>query len=198
MANEKKTEFTVTDKRKFNLEGEPLSETGTEEQQPAPAPPAQPPASQPQASQPQASQPQAAPPDEHERQQQAERYQESSRNFDAQLQSVLDSQGESHRAADFEMNFEKFVASLYMTALLQLGLVHEQGGQPAADLIGARQTIDTMSIISEKTKGNLTTREEHMLNNCLYELRMAYIEVTNALTHPPVDGAPPDPSARLR
>ena len=37
-----------------------------------------------------------------------------------------------------------------------------------------------MSLISEKTKGNLTSTEENFLQNCLYELRMAYVEVTNA------------------
>ena len=77
------------------------------------------------------------------------------------------------------------MASLYMTAMLQLGLMHEQGGEPRIDLIGARQTIDTLSLLSEKTKGNLTSTEQAFLQNCLYELRMAYVEVTNALSRPP-------------
>ena len=77
------------------------------------------------------------------------------------------------------------MASLYMTAMLQLGLMREEGGQPRVDLIGARQTIDTLSLIAEKTKGNLTAAEQNFLQNCLYELRMAYVDVTNALAHPP-------------
>ncbi len=77
------------------------------------------------------------------------------------------------------------MASLYMTAMMQLGLMHEQGGQPGVDLIGARQTIDTLGMIAEKTKGNLTAKEQTFLQNCLYELRMAYVEVTNALARPP-------------
>ena len=83
------------------------------------------------------------------------------------------------------MTFERFMASLYMSAMLQLGLMHEPGSQPRVDLIGARQTIDTLSLLSEKTKGNLTSAEENFLQNCLYELRMAYVEVTNALARPP-------------
>ena len=83
------------------------------------------------------------------------------------------------------MNFERFMASLYMTAMMQLGMMHEQGGQPGVDLIGARQTIDTLGMIAEKTKGNLTPKEQGFLQNCLYELRMAYVEVTNALARPP-------------
>ena len=83
------------------------------------------------------------------------------------------------------MTFERFMASLYMTAMLQLGLMRRQGEQPPIDLIGARQTIDTLSLITEKTKGNLTRTEENFLQNSLYELRMAYVEVTNALARPP-------------
>jgi hypothetical protein len=65
--------------------------------------------------------------------------------------------------------------------------VHEQGARPQIDLIGARQTIDTIGILKEKTKGNLTSAEEAFMQNVTYELHMAYIEVTNALAH----GAPP-------
>ena len=189
MTDEKKSSFTVTDRRKFTVEGEPRPE-GQEEGQPsepevpkpsAPAAAAKPPAP---------SEPPPAGPSAQEQHDQAQRYAQSSRELDSQLQHELEAQG--RKASDFEMTFEKFIASLYMTALLQLGLVHEQGGQPAADLIGARQTIDTISLLAEKTRGNLTPREENMLNNVLYELRMAYVEVTNALAKPP---APPDAKA---
>jgi hypothetical protein len=90
-----------------------------------------------------------------------------------------------HSAKDLEITFERFLASLYMTGMLQLGLMHEQGGQPQLDLIGARQTIDTLSMLAEKTKGNLTPKEESLLQNALYELRMAYVEVTNAIAKGP-------------
>jgi hypothetical protein len=196
MPKEKEPEFTVTDRRKFTSEGEPLSETSTQQAQPEPQPAA--PTPPPAANAPAPSEPLPAGPSAQERKQQADQYQQSSRQFDSELQRELDSQGRGHKASDFEITFEKFVASLYMTALVQLGLVHEQGGQPAADLIGARQTIDTLSLIADKTRGNLTPQEDHMLSNCLYELRMAYIEVTNALTRPPSGGVPPDPGARLR
>jgi hypothetical protein len=93
-----------------------------------------------------------------------------------------------HSAKDFEITFERFLASLYMTAMLQLGLMRQQEAQPQVDIVGARQTIDTLSLISEKTKGNLTPPEENFLQNSLYELRMAYVEVTNALARPPQPG----------
>ena len=119
------------------------------------------------------------PPTASEQQAQHDAYKQSARNLDKQVELG------GHAAKDLEVNFERFLASLYMTAMLQLGLMHEQGGQPTVDLIGARQTIDTIGMLSEKTKGNLTPKEQGFLQNCLYELRMAYVEVTNALARPP-------------
>ena len=96
----------------------------------------------------------------------------------------------SFTAKDLEITFERFLASLYMTGMLQLGLMHEQGGQPQLDLIGARQTIDTISLLSDKTKGNLSSTEQNFLQNALYELRMAYVEVTNAIAKGPQQAPP--------
>jgi hypothetical protein len=119
------------------------------------------------------------PPTASEQQAQHDAYKQSSRDLDTRVELS------GHSAQELKMSFERFMASLYMTAMMQLGLMHEQGGQPGVDLIGARQTIDTLGMIAEKTKGNLTAKEQGFLQNCLYELRMAYVEVTNTLAHPP-------------
>jgi hypothetical protein len=119
------------------------------------------------------------PPSPTEQQEQHDAYKKSSRDLDAKVELS------GHSAKELEMSFERFMASLYMTAMMQLGLMHEQGGQPGVDIIGARQTIDTLGMIAEKTKGNLTPKEQGFLQNCLYELRMAYVEVTNTLARPP-------------
>src|SRR5712692_2577041 len=119
------------------------------------------------------------PPTASEQKAQHDAYKQSSRDLDTRVELS------GHSAKELEMSFERFMASRYMTAMMQLGLMHEQGGQPGVDLIGARQTIDTLGMIGEKTKGNLTPKEQGFLHNCLYELRMAYVEVTNALAHPP-------------
>jgi hypothetical protein len=118
------------------------------------------------------------PPSASEQQAQHDAYKQSSRDLDSQVELS------GHSAKELAMSFERFMASLYMTAMMQLGLMHEQGGQPGVDLIGARQTIDTLGMLAEKTKGNLTPKEQGFLQNCLYELRMAYVEVTNTLAHP--------------
>ena len=119
------------------------------------------------------------PPTSSEQQAQHDAYKQSSRDLDTRVELS------GHSAKELEISFERFLASLYMTAMMQLGLMVEQGGSPQVDLIGARQTIDTLDMLGEKTKGNLTPKEQAFIQNALYELRMAYVEVTNALAHPP-------------
>jgi len=172
MPEKKQESFTVTDRRLFTSDGEVREDISSEEVPMTAKPPAPPAEAPPESQIPPA--PSAA-----EQQQQAEAYSKSAKDLDARVELS----GQSSK--DLEMTFERFMASLYMTAMLQLGLMHEQGGQPRIDLIAARQTIDTLSLLSEKTKGNLTGTEQNFLQNCLYELRMAYVEVTNALARPP-------------
>lgn len=179
--------FTVTDRRLFNSDGELRSEAHeeTEAPKPTPAPPketAAPKAPAPVAAENPEEREMPIPPTSAEQDAQAAAYAESSKDLDKQVELS------GHSAKDFEITFERFMASLYMTAMLQLGLMRQQGGQPQVDIIGARQTIDTLSLLSEKTKGNLTAAEENFLQNSLYELRMAYVEVTNALARPPQPG----------
>ena len=174
--------FTVTDRRLFTEDGELRQEVREETEPRKAAPVATPPQTEPLASE-TAGEPEVPPmPTAAEQQAQADAYRKSS---DA-LNSRVELSG--HSAKEFEMTFERFLASLYMTAMLQLGLMHHQGEQPRVDIIGARQTIDTLALLAEKTKGNLTSVEQNFLQNSLYEVRMAYVEVTNALSRPPQPG----------
>ncbi len=200
MADEKKrTDFVVSDRRKFTLDGE-LKPDAPEERAPEAEPAETKPnvveMKKPAEPEPQAEPGAPAPPSASDQAAQAAAYKQQTADIDARIQQELDQRNPGRKASDFEMTFDKFVASLYMTALLQLGLVQEQGMQARPDIMGARQTIDTISIISEKTKGNLTASEETLIQNCLYELRMAYVEVTNALTRAPQ--GPIDPNAGLK
>src|SRR5271163_3338365 len=131
-----------------------------------------------------------APPTAAEQQAQADAYRQSAQELDSRVELS------GRSAKEFEMTFERFLASLYMTAMLQLGLMHQQGEQPRIDILGARQTIDTLALLAEKTKDNLTSSEENLLQNSLYEVRMAYVEVTNALSRPPQPGPATGTSGR--
>jgi hypothetical protein len=179
MAEKKQdTGFTVTDRRLFTTDGDLRSDVPEEKSEPVPVPQAA--TTQPTESASPAPDSKVPPPPTADEQKAShEAYQQSSKDLDARVELS------GHSAKDFEINFERFMASLYMSAMMQLGMMHEEGGQPRIDLIGARQTIDTLSLLQEKTKGNLTKTEETFLQNCLYELRMAYVEVTNALSRAP-------------
>ena len=185
------SEFKVSDKRLFTSDGE-LRSDSVEEQAAPPAPSAA--ATAPSTtSAPVATIAEAAPtpvapthesdtpepPSASEQKAQHDAYKQSSRDLDARVELS------GHSAQELEMSFERVMASLYMTAMMQLGLMHEQGGQPRVDIISARQTIDTLALIQEKTKGNLSPVEQNFLQSSLYEARMAYVEVTNALSRPP-------------
>ncbi|MFI5115561.1 MAG: DUF1844 domain-containing protein [Terriglobales bacterium] len=202
---EKKPEFVVTDRRLFSTDGElrqdvvedeerraererekseaqrVVNEERAAQQQPAPESAGQTSSIVTEEAAPEG-------PSAQEQHDSAAAYRESTREIDESIEKEMRKQGQPHRAQDFEMTFDKFVASLYMTSLMQLGLAAPQGAKPQVDLLGARQTIDTLAILQDKTKGNLTPAEQNMLQNCLYELRMAYLEVTNLLTHPPQGG----------
>jgi hypothetical protein len=192
MSEKKQESFTVTDRRLFTSDGEPRREVSEEEvstSKPEPkAPPvaaseAKPAANgaEPDVSAQSGLDPAAPPnPTADEQKEQADAYRKSAKELDARVELS------GHSAKEMEMTFERFMASLYMTAMLQLGLMQEERGQPRIDLIAARQTVDTLGLLAEKTKGNLTPAEDNFLQNCLYELRMAYVEVTNALARPPL------------
>jgi len=182
---EKKQDFVVSDRRRFGGEGELREEAPREEQQPESGTPAP---------TPKAAAPDAAaateelppPPTEAEQQNQREEYQASGKKIDELISSQSGGQ-----PLPAEMSFERLVESFYMTALIQLGAVRPEGETPRVDIIGARQTIDSLTILNEKTKGNLNDREQTLLQNVLFELRMAWIEITNAIAHAQtVPGAP--------
>ncbi len=204
--------FKVTDRRLFTADGELRAEVAEEVEPPKPAPvqpsaPAATPAATPESSEktpaavataavaeepPASDREMPPPPTSAEQEAQAAAYKQSAKDLDTQVELS------GHSAKDFEITFERFLASLYMTSMMHLGLMRQQGGQPQVDIIAARQTIDTLSLIAEKTKGNLTPVEENFLQNSLYELRMAYVEVTNALARPPQAGPVAGPGTGTR
>lgn len=78
------------------------------------------------------------------------------------------------------VDFAGFCLSLATSALYHLGLVADpetgQPGQPNFPV--ARQTIDTLILLQEKTQGNLTDEEQELLTNLLTELRMRFVEIS--------------------
>lgn len=76
-----------------------------------------------------------------------------------------------------EINFPTFIMSLNASALVNLGILDNPvTGKKEINLVLAKQTIDIMCMLEEKTRGNLSTDEEGMLKNILYDLRIIYVK----------------------
>ncbi len=177
MADQNKP-FVVTDRRKFTLDGElrpdadpsPAREPRPETLQTEPPPP---PAPIEEAESPD-EMPAGPAPEQIEQARAA--YQATSDRLDTAIRAA--NPGMDHPPA---MACDQIVQSVYMSAIMQLGGNTPQGQQPQVDLMGARQSIDMLAILQEKTKGNLAADETRLLENALFELRIAFLEITQSL-----------------
>ena len=101
-----------------------------------------------------------------------------------------------------KMTFDQLIQSVYMQAILQLGGGTQEGQQPQVDILGARQSIEMLSVLDEKTSGNLSEPEATLLSSALFELRLGFLEITQAIARsaqqraqaaaapPPMPGGP--------
>jgi Domain of unknown function (DUF1844) len=178
---EKKSDFVVQDRRRFTDEGE-LNQEAAKTEEPATPPSAPASVSAPETpAPPQDAREMPPPPTAAEQHEQHGHYQSASKTID----EILDKAG-AKRPKNFEATFEGLVLSLYMQAMVQLGMPLREGDPPQQpDVIGARHTIDMISLLGDKTKGNLTERESTVLQNSLFELRMTFVELTKAITTAP-------------
>jgi hypothetical protein len=92
--------------------------------------------------------------------------------------------------------FDHLVQSMYMTAMMSMGAGTQPGEKPRVDLMGARQTIDLLGVLQDKTKGNLTANEQRLLESALFELRMMFLEITNAIARNAANPPQQQPSGR--
>ncbi|HTZ90558.1 MAG TPA: DUF1844 domain-containing protein [Alloacidobacterium sp.] len=180
---EKPPSFTVTDRRKFTLEGDPRDEAAASTEREAErstdttarvlnfprqeeAKPAEP----------KPAEEELAGPSAQESADQHAAYQQSSQEIDNMLR-----QANAGAEVAQDTTFEHVIQSIYLSAIMAMGAGTEQGQQPRIDIVGARQSIDMLAILQEKTKGNLTEKEQRLLQNGLFDLRMMFVEITNAI-----------------
>ena len=74
------------------------------------------------------------------------------------------------------IDFSTFLLSLGTSAMIHLGDASDAEGNQQMNLPLAKQTIDIMSMLAEKTEGNLTGEEKQLLDEQLYTLRMRYLD----------------------
>jgi hypothetical protein len=85
---------------------------------------------------------------------------------------------EEHQEQDSGISFTAFVLSLAHTAAVHFGDIPDpvSGQQSPANLPAAQQMIDILSLLEQKTRGNLTAEERQFLEQILYELRLRFVE----------------------
>lgn len=107
-----------------------------------------------------------------------------------QLSKTLD---DEQRPPWPDADFAGLVQLLAMQAMIGLGGFAGPGGQQIPPNIEmAKHHVDLLDVLEAKTKGNLTTEEQNMLNVTLHQLRMAYVETVQGGAMPPRPrGKPP-------
>lgn len=94
------------------------------------------------------------------------------------------------------VGFEHLVQQLYVSAMIQMGAGTQEGQRPRVDILGARNTIDLLGVLAEKTRGNLTDVEDRTLQSVLFEARMAFLELSSMINMQGVQPPPPKPGKR--
>ena len=122
----------------------------------------------------------------------AEESQEQKEAYDASAQRLEDLVRAQNPGAGAPppVTFDNLVQQLYVSALYQMGAGAQEGQRPQVDILGARSTIDLLGVLAEKTRGNLSPQEDRTLQTVLYDLRMAFLELTGMISMPAVPPAP--------
>jgi uncharacterized protein DUF1844 len=150
MAEENQGSFKVTDRRLFNPDGTLREDALIEE--PAPAPPPEP--------QPAVSSGSAQPQGQ----------------FAAAIAPEL--QPEPEDAEPERTMFNEFLMGIASSAFIYLGLVeHPATGRRQVDMTAAKESIDMLVMLREKTKGNLTRGEDKFFDDLLSDLKMQYVSM---------------------
>ncbi len=170
MSEEEKKGFKIVDRRRFDMEGEER-EGADQEDKPRPdIAAAETPAARPAPAQPAPAQPAPA--------------------------AEADDGGDEPDPADREATalFLGFLNSLAQQCAMHLGLMPYPSGHRELNLEAARDTIDILAVLGQKTKGNLSAEEDKFLKGLMHELRMTFLEVgrkVQAAAGPPGPGPGP-------
>lgn len=95
-----------------------------------------------------------------------------------------------------KIGFEHLVQQLYLSAMMQMGAGTPEGQRPRIDILGARQTIDLLGVVQDKTHGKLYASESRTLEAVLFELRATFLELTRMISAQPAAPMPPPPGPK--
>lgn len=131
-----------------------------------------------------------SPPTAQESREQKAAYDASSRRLEDMVRAQNPAAG-----APPQISFEHLVQQFYVSAMIQMGAGAQEGQRPKVDILGARTTIDLLGVLAEKTRGNLTEAEDKILQTVLFEVRMAFLELTSMITSQGMQPPPPPKKA---
>jgi Domain of unknown function (DUF1844) len=94
------------------------------------------------------------------------------------------------------VTFQHLVQQFYVSAMIQMGAGAQEGQRPRVDILGARTTIDLLGVLAEKTQGNLTEAEDRTLQTVLFEVRMAFNELTSMINLQAMQPPQPTPPGK--
>ncbi|HEY0144483.1 MAG TPA: DUF1844 domain-containing protein [Thermoanaerobaculia bacterium] len=181
MPNDKQApkELKVTDKRIFTADGEIREEfKDLKPAEPQVAKPAEPPLSPPADTPKAADAPKADAPKAAEAQKPSEPPPPEPKKPRAEERRRPDAEPTENPATAFALFAEQLIAQAYMS----LGMLRNPyQPQPKIDTAAARQMIDILSMLQEKTRGNLTPEEEDFLTMHLGELKLAFVQRTKSI-----------------
>ena len=152
MAEENQGNFKVTDRRLFNPDGTVREDALIEEREPVPE----------QTTEPQPINPVSA---------------QSQQQFAAATATELEPEEDLGAEPERTM-FNEFLMSIASSAFIYLGLVeHPATGRRQVDMMAAKESIDMLVMLREKTKGNLTRGEEKFFDDLLSDLKMQFVSM---------------------
>ena len=186
MANEKKQEFTVTDRRKFTFDGDLRPDT-----EPA-AEPAGPPAA------PEAEATAPIPPEAEPPRHDAPPFVPETPTHDAPQPSPETGYDADQARSAFggeKIEFIHLLDLLVQNAMVFAGAL-DTGTERRVDIVGLRHMIDMIAVLEDRTKGNLTEQEHAMLSRTLFQLRMTYMEIINMIQRQATEGGPGAPPVK--
>jgi hypothetical protein len=94
------------------------------------------------------------------------------------------------------VTFQHLVQQFYVSAMIQMGAGAQEGQRPRVDILGARTTIDLLGVLAEKTRGNLTEAEDRTLQSVLFEVRIAFNELTSMINLQAMQPPQPQPPGK--
>ncbi|MGM0555293.1 MAG: DUF1844 domain-containing protein [Myxococcota bacterium] len=98
-------------------------------------------------------------------------------NLGVHIPSIEDDVDQDDPQFEVKIDFGTFLIGFYQTGMMNLGRIeHPETGQTIRDMEAAKHNVEILTLLQEKTEGNLSAEEQNLIQRLLYDLRVAYVE----------------------